>query len=81
MADNDDLINGYWAAVYQEYGDTESNDYVNLRTAVGLRVVQIRGDYHIAADYPTGLVPLKLVSSGNKHRVRERMVELLRGLR
>lgn len=81
MADNDDLINGYWARVYWEYGDPESNEYVNLRNAIGLRVVKVGSRHRIGADYPTGVVPLALVDSGSEHPVRYRMVELLRGMR
>lgn len=81
MTDNDDLINGYWARVHRDYGDTESNEYVNLRNAIGLRVVKVGSRHYIGADYPTGVVPLALVDSGSDHSVRYRMVELLRGLR
>ncbi|MEV6371482.1 hypothetical protein AB0L86_31825 [Micromonospora musae] len=81
MSDNDDLINGCWAAVQKNHNDTEANDYVNLRTAIGLRVVKIGPKYHIGADYPTGVALLRMMSDNREWAVRERMVAVMRGLR
>lgn len=81
MADDDDLINDCWAAVHKDYGDVESNDYVNLRTAIGLRVARIGSRHRVAADYPTDVVLLRMIESGNESLVRQRMIEVLRGLR
>ncbi|MEV4829221.1 hypothetical protein AB0K25_12975 [Micromonospora sp. NPDC049257] len=81
MADSDDLINGYWAAVRKDHSDTETNDYVNLRTAIGLRVAWTGSRYCVAADYPTGVVLLRMLESGNESLVHRRMLEVLRGMR
>ncbi|MGB2570300.1 hypothetical protein ACPFP2_17865 [Micromonospora citrea] len=74
------LSSGGWAPV-RKTGRESENDWVNLRQAYGLRVVNEGGRYLIAADYPNGLVLTDLVEPTAEWKAVEALRRLVEELR
>ncbi|MEH0971513.1 hypothetical protein AB0I85_26280 [Micromonospora echinofusca] len=73
-------VNG-WAPVRKLGRDDDVNDWVNLRQAVGLRVVREGGTYLIAADFPSGLVVTDLLSVTSYGDALDHLKKLVKAFR
>ncbi|WP_145778461.1 hypothetical protein [Micromonospora taraxaci] len=75
-----ELQGGCWAPVQRHLND-DTNDWINLRLAHGLRIVREGSRYRIAADFPHGLIVTDLIDSSAYADARRELEELVRSIR
>ena len=81
LAEMKELAGGCWAPLRRHHRDDDQNDWVNLRQAIGLRVVDQGGRYRIAAEFPAGIVVTDLMDETSYGSALSELADLVRALR